>query len=510
MSTECKAKTTRKSTPRRLFRRPPSSARARHLLDQALANSERQISYLDFPILGSREVLASFDGGDISSDGGALLLRKVEERTGIIRQFAACFTDHRNPDLIEHLLEHLVAQRVYGLALGYEDLNDHDDLRRDPLLATVVGKDDPTGQSRDRERDQGKALAGKSTLNRIELTPVGADKEDRYKKVTCSIHAVDQLFVDLFLQAHQQPPDRIVLDVDATDDPLHGNQLGRFFHGYYKTYCYLPLYIFCGGHLLGVRLRPSDIDASAGALKQLVRIIGRIRQTWPQVKILIRGDSGFCREPIMAWCEANGVDYLFGLAQNKRLLKRIAELMEQAQQQFQATKQPARVFTDLSYQTWESWSRVRRVVAKAEHLEKGANPRFVVTSLSVEQRAAQALYEEDYCARGDMENRIKEQQLHLFADRTSAQTMRANQIRLFFSSMAYVLLDTLRRLGLSGTELAQAQCQTIRLKLLKIGALVQVTVRKVWVRLASSCPYAEVFRQVHARLAGLPPPIPSR
>ena len=508
MSTECNRKTTRNSTPRRLFYRPRSTARTMQLIDEAVGPSQGRSSYLDFPSLGSREVLADFDGGDISSDGGALLLRKVEELTGIIRQFATCFIDHRNPDLIEHLLEHLVAQRVYGLALGYEDLIDHDDLRRDPLLATVVGNDDPTGQSRQRERDQGKPLAGKSTLNRLELTKVGADKDERYKKIICNIRAVDQLFVDLFLQAHQQPPERIVLDVDATDDPIHGDQLGRFFHGYYKNYCYLPLYIFSGNHLLCAKLRPADIDASAGALKQLQRIIGKLREAWPEVKIVIRGDSGFCREPIMAWCEANGVDYLFGLAKNSRLLKRIAEATEQARQQFQTTKQPARVFSDLSYQTWESWSRVRRVVAKAEHLDKGANPRFVVTSISTEQRDAQTLYEQDYCARGEMENRIKEQQLHLFADRTSAQTMRANQIRLFFSSIAYVLLDSLRRLGLCGTDLAQAQCQTIRLKLLKIGALVQVTVRKVWVRLASSCPYAEVFRQVHMRLAGLGPPIP--
>jgi Transposase DDE domain group 1 len=510
MSTQCNAGTTPKSTirqPRRLLRRPCSPERARQLIDEALEDRKPRQTYLDFPSLGPREVMASFDGGDITSDGGALLLRKVEELTGIIHQFAACFTDHRNPDLIEHLLEHLIAQRVYGLALGYEDLNDHDDLRRDPLLATVVGKDDPTGQSRQREQDQGKALAGKSTLNRIELTPVGADKDDRYKKVTCHIHAVDQLFVTLFLQAHQQPPERIVLDLDATDDPIHGNQLGGFFHGYYNNYCYLPLYIFCGNHLLCAKLRPANIDASAGALKQLQRIVSEIRQAWPQVKIVVRGDSGFCREPIMAWCEANGVDYLFGLAKNPRLLKRIAEQLEQAHQQFQTTKQPASVFADLSHQTWESWSRVRRVVAKAEHLAKGSNPRFVVTSIPAQERDAQALYEQDYCARGEMENRIKEQQLHLFADRTSARTMRANQIRLFFSSIAYVLLDTLRRLGLCGTEMAQAQCQTIRLKLLKIGALVQVTVRKVWVRLASSCPYADVFRRVHARLAGLGPPI---
>jgi hypothetical protein len=508
MSTECNRKTTQNSTPRRLFSRPRSTSRTMQLIDETVGSSEGRSSYLGFPRLGSRDVLASFDGGDISSDGGALLLRRVEELTGIIRRFATCFTDHRNPDLIEHLLEHLVAQRVYGLALGYEDLIDHDDLRRDPLLATVVGNDDPTGKSRQRERDQGKPLAGKSTLNRLELTKVGADKDQRYKKIACNIRAVDQLFVDLFLQAHQQPPDRIVLDVDATDDPIHGNQLGRFFHGYYKNYCYLPLYIFSGNHLLCAKLRPSDIDGSAGALKQLQRIIGKLREAWPEVKILIRGDSGFCREPIMVWCEANRVDYLFGLAKNPRLLKRIAQATEQARQQFQTTKQPSRVFADLSYQTWQSWSRVRRVVAKAEHLNKGANPRFIVTSISAEERDAQTLYEQDYCARGEMENRIKEQQLHLFADRTSAGTMRANQIRLFFSSIAYVLLDTLRRLGLCGTDLAQAQCQTIRLKLLKIGALVQVTVRKVWVRLASSCPYAEVFRQVHMKLAKLGPPIP--
>jgi hypothetical protein len=460
---------------------------------------------LPFPALGSRQVLASFDGGDITSDGGGLLLRQVEQSTGIIRQFAACFTDHRNPDRIEHTCEHLIAQRVYALALGYEDLNDHDDLRRDPLLATLVGKTDPTGSERARPRDRGKALAGKSTLNRLELTPVGADPDSRYKKITCSTHTVAESLVSLFLQAHRTPPERIVLDLDATDDPIHGHQLGRFFHGYYQNYCYLPLYIFCGDHLLCARLRPSNIDASAGALKQLKRIVSRIRQQWPQVKIVIRADSGFCRDEILSWCEDDGVDYTIGLAQNPRLVGAIAAELEQAKQQFEATKQPARIFTELRYRTLDSWSRERRVVAKAEHLEKGSNPRFVVTSLSAEQRAAQALYEQDYCGRGEMENRIKEQQLHLFADRTSAQTMRANQIRLYFSAIAYLLLEALRRLGLAGTELARTQCQTIRLKLLKIGALVRVTVRKVWVSLASSCPYAELFRRVQATLARLPP-----
>jgi hypothetical protein len=500
--TQCNSKTRRNATPRHRRRsRDPSPRTGAVSLDDARS------TYLDFPLLGSRQVLASFDGGDISSDGGSLLLGKTEELTSIIRQFAACFTDHRNPDLIEHSLGHLVAQRVYALALGYEDLNDHDDLRHDPLLATVVGKPDPTGRSRVRQRDQGKALAGKSTLNRLELTPVGAGQESRYKKIACRTRAVEELFVELFLQAHPVPPDRIVLDLDATDDPIHGHQLGRFFHGYYKNYCFLPLYIFCGDHLLCARLRPSDIDASAGALKQAQRIVARIRQAWPDVKIVLRGDSGFCRDPIMTWCEANCVDYIFGLAPNPRLLELITEELEQAQSQYQATKAPVRIFGDRTYQTLNTWSRQRRVVAKAEHLEKGANPRFVVTSLELDQYPAQGLYERDYCGRGEMENRIKEQQLHLFADRTSAATMRANQIRLFFSSVAYTLLEALRRLGLEGTSMAQAQCQTIRLRLLKIGALVQVTVRKVWVRLASSCPSAEVFRQAFGNLDRLRPAI---
>ncbi len=462
-------------------------------------------AYLDFPVLGRREIVADFDGGDITSDGGALLLRQTEQLTAILRQFAACFTDHRDPDRIEHTVADLVAQRVYGLALGYEDLNDHDDLRRDPLLAAIVGKLDPTGATRPRPRDRGKPLAGKSTLNRLELTPAGADADSRCTKITRQTHDVERLFVTLFLQAHPTPPERIVLDLDATDDPIHGHQLGRFFHGYYKNYCYLPLYIFCGDHLICARLRPSDIDASAGSVKQLRRIVAQIRAAWPRVKILLRADSGFCRGAILHWCEANEVDYIIGLAQNSRLRAMITAEQEQARLEFERTKQPARVFAELRYRTLESWSRARRVVAKAEHLAKGANPRFVVTSLTAEDRPAQPLYEEDYCGRGEAENRIKEQQLPLFADRTSAQTMRANQIRLFSSSIAYTLLNALRRLGLAETDLARAQCETIRQKLLKIGALVRVTVRKVWVHLASGCPYAEVFRRAHARLSGVRP-----
>ena len=499
--TECQSKPRRKATPRRhrpTHQRPPTVE---------IPPDGANVIHLDFPALGSRQVSASFDGGDISSDGGSLLLRTTEELTSIIRQFAACFTDHRNPALIEHPLEDLVGQRIYALCLGYEDLNDHDDLRHDPLLATVVGKEDPTGQSRLRQRDKGKPLAGKSTLNRLELTPVGADDASRYKKIVCHTRAVEELFVTLFLQAQPVPPEQIVLDLDATDDPIHGHQLGRFFHGYYKNYCFLPLYIFCGDHLLCARLRPSDIDASAGALKQVQRIVTRIREVWPEIPIILRADSGFCRDAIMTWCEDNRVDYVFGLAQNPRLLSLIKQPLEQARQQYEATRNPPRVFAELTYATLETWSRQRRVVAKAEHLQKGANPRFVVTSLDLKPHPAQALYEQQYCGRGEMENRIKEQQLHLFADRTSAATMRANQIRLFCSSIAYTLLEALRRLGLAGTEMAQAQCQTIRVKLLKIGALVRVTVRRVWVSLASSCPYAEVFRQAHARLSALRPTV---
>jgi len=450
--------------------------------------------------LGRRDIVARFDGGPITSDGGGLLLREAERLTGVIRQFAACFTDHRNPDLIEHTVVELIGQRVYGLALGYEDLNDHDELRHDPMLAVLVGKEDPTGDTRVCRRDRGKALAGKSTLNRLELTPARANAKSRYKKITVDREAVNAFFVDVFLQSFRRPPSRIVLDLDATDDPVHGHQLGRFFHGYYKNYCYLPLYIFCGEHLLCARLRPSDIDASTGSVKELDRIVYAIRAAWPAVRIVIRGDSGFCREPIMRWCEENKVDFVLGLAKNERLKGEIEPELMQAEEQFKETHQAARVFKDFHYRTLKSWSRTRRVVGKAEHLAKGANPRFVVTSLSAADYPAQILYEQEYCGRGDMENRIKEQQLYLFADRTSAATMRANQLRLWLSSVAYTLMLALRRLGLQETPMAQAQCDTIRLKLLKIGARIRVTVRKVWVSLTESCPYQRLFARVYAHL----------
>ena len=457
----------------------------------------------EFHSLNQRQVTGRFDGGAITSDAGGLLLREVEKRTRIIERFAECFTDRRDPERIEHTAKELVAQRVYALALGYEDLNDHDELRRDPLLAVLAEKSDPRGESRARERDRGQALAGKSTLNRLELTKAAVEEKERYKKIALDLEAVDHLLVEVFLEAHQAPPAEMVLDLDATDDPVHGNQEGRFFHGYYGHYCYLPLYIFCGDFLLGARLRPSNIDASAGCVDEVKRIVAQIRRGWPQVKITLRGDSGFCREELMAWCEQEGVDYVLGLAKNERLKAEIGGELEQAAQEFRVTGKPARVFKEFIYQTRDSWSRARRVVAKAEHLEKGSNPRFVVTSWPAEKWEARRLYEELYCARGEMENRIKEQ-LMLFADRTSTAFLRSNQIRLYFSSMAYALMEALRRLGLKETEWSQAECRTIRLKLLKIGALIRITVRKVWVSMAGGYPYYDLFAQAYAQLRALP------
>ena len=457
-----------------------------------------------FQALGRRDIVADFSGGTITSDGGGLLLREVEKRTNILDRFAKCFIDHRDQKRIEHTVQELISQRVYGLALSYEDLNDHDDLSRDKLLAVIVGKADPTGSCRELARDRGKPLAGKSTLNRLELTPEDADSRSRYKKIVMNQDAIDNFFVDAFIASYSESPVQIILDADATDDLLHGNQEGRFFHGYYMSYCYLPLYIFCGDELLCARLRPSNIDAAAGTVEELERIVTRVRAAWPDVEIVIRGDSGFCRENIMKWCEDNNVDYLLGLARNNRLVEEIEAEMDEAKVMYESSGEASRRFKDFRYQTLKSWSRDRRVVGKAEYLGKGANPRFVTTSLSKNKYDARALYEDEYCARGDMENRIKEQQLMLFADRTSSATMRANQLRLYFSSVAYVLMQALRRLGLAGTKMAKAQCNTIRLKLLKIGARVRITVRKIWVAYAEGYPYAGIFQQVYRNLLKIP------
>jgi hypothetical protein len=432
-----------------------------------------------------REVMARFDAGPVSSDGGALLLREVEQKIGLLQRLAACFHDDRNPGRIEHTVEQLIRQRVFALALGYEDLHDHDDLRHDPLLALLTGKTEPGTTP----------LAGKSTLNRLELTRPQAEARDhRYQKILFDPESADRLLVQLFVESQATAPESLVLDLDATDDPLHGKQEGRFFHGYYGHYCYLPLYVFCGDHLLCARLRTAQGDASAGALSEVQRIVSHLRQHWPGIRITLRADSGFCREELMGWCEQNQVDYLFGLARNRRLEEMLGEALAEARQQHEATGQPARLFRELRYQTRESWSQERRVVGKAEYLAQGANPRFVVTSLSVEQWAAQALYERLYCARGEMENRIKEQ-FQLFADRLSTHWLWSNQVRLSLSAFAYVLVDSLRRLALSKTVLAQAEVNTIRLRLLKIGALVRVSVRRILVSLASAHPAARVFAQ---------------
>src|SRR5712672_1900732 len=388
----------------------------------------------DFGLVGRREVVGSFDGGAITSDAGALLLGNTDRAIGLVDRLAACFTDYRKPELIEHRVATLVGQRVFGIALGYEDLNDHDELRRDPVMAVLAGK-----------LEAGRAncapVAGKSTLNRLELS---RETATRYHKISHDPAAIESLFVTLFLEAHKTPPAEITIDLDATDDPLHGHQEGRFFHGYYDCYCYLPLYVFCGRHLLAAKLRPSDIDASAGSVEEIARIVRQIRTRWPFARILLRADSGFAREALMAWCEQNRVDYLFGLARNARLVAEIEVELAEAAAESGASGAAARRFKDFMWTTLDSWSRERRVVAKAEWTQGEANPRFVVTSLKRAEAGTRQLYEDIYCARGDMENRIKECQLDLYADRTSAQTMRANQLRLWFAAMAYVLICALR------------------------------------------------------------------
>lgn len=453
-----------------------------------------------FQGLKNREVVGSFNGGTITSDAGSLLLREVETKTGILGNFSDCFKDYRKEELIEHTVYELVSQRVYGICLGYEDLNDHDILRCDPLLAILSGKKDPTGQDRRREQDRGKALAGKSTLNRLELTREEIE-EDKARKIVLRHEGVEDLFVEVFMKLEGKEPEEIILDLDATDDLIHGMQEGRFFHGYYGNYCYLPLYIFCGDHLLCAKLRTSNRDGSDGALEEVERIVEQIRRKWPEVKIILRGDSGFCRDALMSWSEKQyRVDYVFGLAKNERLKAELLEAMAEAKAEHTKTSEPARRFVDFEYQTRDSWSHERRVIGKAEYMDKGENPRFVVTSLSKERMEAKSLYEDCYCARGEMENRIKEQQLDLFADRTSTETMRANQLRLWFSSVAYLLMHALRMLGLAATEFAQAQCGTIRNKILKIGAQIKISVRRVLVSFAGGYPYQDIFEQVFQRL----------
>jgi len=453
--------------------------------------TECSAELFDFAAVEGRAVVAGFDGGAITSDAGALLLGATDRAIRLVGRFAECFIDRRRPELVEHLVATLVGQRVFAIALGYEDLNDHDELRHDPVMAVLAGK-------LVARRQDCAPVAGKSTLNRLELS---RDTATRYHKIAHDPAAIEQLLVRLFLEAQPGSPKEITLDLDATDDPLHGHQEGRFFHGYYDCYCYLPLYVFCGRHLLAAKLRSSNIDAAAGAVEEIARIVAQIRACWPAVRIILRADSGFAREALMTWCEGNRVDFIFGLAKNARLNRAIGAELAAAKQESLTSGEPARRFKELIWSTRKSWSRKRRVIAKAEWTQGQANPRFLVTSLTTADGDARALYEDVYCARGEMENRIKECQLDLFADRTSAGTMTANQLRLWFASMAYVLVESLRRIALQATDLADATCATIRRKLVKIGALVTISVRRIKLAMASGCPYKAVFATAHRALA---------
>ena len=444
-----------------------------------------------FEEVEGKAVVAGFDGGEITSNAGALLLGQVDRGVSVVKRFAACFTDRRDPRFVEHQVETLVGQRIFALALGYEDLNDHDELRKDPTLAVLAGKLKAVWRS------DCEALAGKSTLNRLEHTP--QRHATKYHKIDCDGAKVDALLVDVFLEAHRRPPREITLDIDNTDIPLYGMQEGRFFHGYYDEYCYLPLYVFCGRHLLLARQRRANVAGSAGAVEEVARIVAQIRRKWPKVNIVLRADSGFCNDELMAWCEANKVDYVFGLARNSRLETALVDQLAEAKRRHLASGAPVRVFRDFRYQTLDSWSRERRVVGKAEHSKDGANPRFVVTSFKRTRYDARALYEVLYCARGEAENRIGEQ-FELFADRASTATITGNQLRMWFSAMAYVLVDSLRRIALRQTQLADAAVATIRLKLLKLGAQVRRSVRRIHFALASGCPNKTEFELAYLSL----------
>ena len=482
-----------------------------------------------FQELGNRRVEVDFSGGHLSSDGGSLLLREVDHKHRICEELARCFRDERNPELIEHTLPVLVRQRILGIGLGYEDLNDHDFLREDPLLAAMCGREDVLGQERTQARDKGKPLAGKSTLNRLEL---GAHQTDgRFKKIQADFVKIKELLLREGVKAIPRSSRVIVLDFDATDDPIHGHQEGRFFHGYYGNYCYLPLYGFCGDIPLWAQLRTADRDGSDGTLEALQEIVRAIRLRFgKRVIIVVRGDSGFCRDSLMSWIEnQHNVHYVLGLGRNVRLERElIAAYWECAAQldedlvfcakaagadQAPAAQGTARVFAKFNYRTLDSWSRERRVIGKAEITEGKKNPRFIVTDLTGKESWAMekerfasggALYEQFYCARGDMENRIKEQQMDMFADRTSTAHLKSNQLRLWFSTFAYLIMRHLRADALQGTSMAKATVGTIRLRLLKIAAQVTVSVRRVYVRLCTACPMREVFAQAHAALVNFP------
>ena len=459
---------------------------------------------LGFKGLGSRQVTARFDGGMITSDAGVLLLRELEERLGIIERLAACFDDYRNPTYVEHSVEQLLKQRIFGLILGYEDINDHQTLRDDTALAVGCGKDDPEGNDRFQKADRGTPLGSPSTLNRLERGVVDGSADDRHKKIVCDLAKVEALLVELWLDSLDEAPGCLVIDLDATDVALHGDQEDKFYHGYYGHYCYLPLYIFCGDWLLSSLLRFAGQDTADDCLRPLEMLVDAVQNRFPSTQIIIRGDSGFARDHIFAWCEQWDVDYVIGIAKNSRLNEQLAPMMDRAQQQFEKTGQKVRWFDDFDYRTVDSWSKTRRVIGKAEYSERGKNPRYVVTSLLRSDVCAKAIYEVLYCQRGEAENRIKEVQLPLFADRMSTEYRASNQLRFYFSSIAYLFVCWLRRLALKGTDWARLQASTLRARLFKIGAQIKVTTRRVWFRLASSYPYQSMFHQAVKRIRAGP------
>lgn len=450
-------------------------------------NTECTPDQLEFQGFKKRKVIVKHDAEISSSDGGLLLLSEIEKKYSVINQLSECFIDNRNQSYVQHSLKTLLTQRIFGLCQGYEDLNDHDQWRSDPLLALAC------------DIDTNKTVAGKSTLNRLELgKEVTEEYGDRYNKISWDDEKVENLFIKIFLDNYKDTGKPMILDFDATDDLLYGNQEGKFFHGYYDSYCYLPLYVFCGEYLLAAKLRTSNRDGCDGTKEILERIIPMIRKRFPHIQIIVRGDSGFCREEIMRFCENHNVDYIFGLARNNRLCKAIAGQLKTAKRLYDETCESQRLFCELKYKTQKSWSKTRRVVGKAEYLAKGENPRFVVTSLPILQWIGRALYEDLYCARGDMENRIKEQQLYLFADRTSSAWFSSNQLRLWFSSFAYMFFVLLRTVALIDTDLKRAQAVTLRIKVLKVAAIVKVSTRRILIRFPSAYPYWGIWTKAYA------------
>jgi hypothetical protein len=475
----------------------------------------------------SRPIVVNFQGGKVTSDAGLSLIAEIDRKLQITSRLAKCFQDYRNPDKTLHPIESLLAQRIYGLIMGYEDLNDHEELRHDPMFALALGKNIS-------QKNEPLTLAGKSTLNRIEHCPENVEQgvESRYHKISHSQEEIEKLFVDIFLESYSSPPRQIILDLDVTDDLVHGNQEQVFFNTYYGGYCYAPLYIFCGKHILAAKLRASNVDPAEGALSELQRVIIQIRKKWNDVEILVRGDSAYSREDIMEWCESQiKVDYVFGLPQNSRLIKMTTLTQSKAKQEFEQKLSTVVSFLEtlfvpdielpelasylienstwyktIDYQTHKSWSRSRRVVTKVEYGAKGTNIRFVVTSIPTNKMPPSEVYTQKYCPRGEMENRFKEQQLELFSDRTSTHTFAGNQLRLWFSSIAYVLMNALRNKCLVKTELQNAQVGTIRTKLLKLGALITVSTRRVLIAINSSCPYKDIYATAYRCLQLLPNP----